>query len=66
MLIEHFKTNESIDDDRAKKYFSIGRLAARIRDLRKLGYSIRTDALHGTNQFGKRWTAALYVIERAQ
>ena len=42
--------------------FGITRLAARIDELRKAGYDIRTEMLHATNRLGGRCNFAKYHL----
>lgn len=46
----------------AMEHFGVGRLAARIRDLRERGYNIHTETIHDENRFGERVRYARYHL----
>ena len=52
-LLEHFENGGSITDTEANIQYSIGRLAARVCDLRKRGYPVKSEWEKGINQFGE-------------
>jgi hypothetical protein len=64
-LINHFKTHSSIDPLQALREYGIFRLAARIKDIKKAGYTINTVRQIVRNQFGEDCRVACYEIERA-
>ena len=53
MVLDHLKNHGSISSKEAEKEYGIARLAARIRDLTRMGVSIRRETDHGVNRFGK-------------
>ena len=60
-IIEFISENGSITDDDARS-LKIHRLASRVHELRKQGYNIVTDTLHGKNEYGY-WHCASYRLE---
>jgi hypothetical protein len=50
----------------ALRLFSCFRLAARIKDLRRLGVDIRTDYIRVVNESGKTVTVGQYSLEARQ
>jgi len=62
MILKILQEDGSINPMEALKECSCMRLAARIGDLRRLGYEIRTDTETSTNRFGKRVSFARYSL----
>lgn len=62
MLLNHFENGGSITDSEASILYSIGRLAARVHDLRSSGYPIKGDMVTVQNQFGKPCRVKRYYM----
>lgn len=62
MLIEHFENGSSITEGEAKIKYSIGRLAARVFDLRQSGYPIKGEMVTVKNQFGQDCRVKRYYM----
>lgn len=62
MILEHFRQIGSITAAEAMQKYGIGRLAARIADLRKAGYKIVSEDVKGRNRYGRRIKYARYMI----
>jgi hypothetical protein len=56
------RANGEINPLFAIRHISVLRLAARISDLKKKGWDIRTDELKGINQYGEPYSVANYVL----
>lgn len=63
MVIEYLKENKVITDREAFAELAIRRLAARISDIREMGYPIKTVMVTKPNRFGKYTTYAEYHLE---
>jgi len=63
MVIEYLKENKMITDREAFTELAIRRLAARISDIRSLGYPIKTVMVSKPNRYGKKTTYAEYHLE---
>lgn len=61
-LLKHFESGRSITDTEANIMYSIGRLAARVYDLRSAGYPIKGDMVTVKNQFGKPCRVKRYYM----
>lgn len=62
MLLEHFENGGSITDTEANIQYSIGRLSARVHDLRRKGYPIKGDMVRVLNQFGQPCRVKRYYM----
>lgn len=62
ILLAHFEMNSSITQNEAMELYGIGRLGARIHDLRKLGYPIYTKHENGINRYGNPTRYARYYV----
>lgn len=65
LLLGYLKTNKTITAAEAMNVLGIGRLSARIFDLRAEGYDIRLTIKTGTNRFGKPVHYGEYRLEAA-
>ena len=63
MVLNHMKVFGSITQQDAGEMYGIMRLGARIGELRKAGYAIKTVTEKGKNRFGKRTHYARYRME---
>ena len=63
IVLTHMKLYGSITPKDADEMYGIMRLGARINELRKQGYGIKTDTETGKNRFGKRTHYARYRME---
>lgn len=63
ILLQHFSKGLSITQDEAKDYYGIGRLSARIKDLRELGHPIVTVKETGKNRYGNTTRYARYFYD---
>ena len=61
-LLEHFENGGSLTAMEAAKLYSVGRLAARVSDLRRSGYPIRGDMVSVKNQFGDTCRVKRYYM----
>lgn len=61
-LLTHFEKYGSITSMEAVEKYGITRLAARIKDLRDLGYDITTLMMDGQNRYGEATRYAKYVM----
>ena len=66
-ILKHFKSGNSLTSKEAFELFGITRLAARIKDLRDMGYDIRTSMEESENRYGEvtRYARYLYKGKRA-
>lgn len=62
MILDYLKLRGSITPDEALKYLAVGRLAARVSDLRNKGVNIITVNVKGKNRFGKKVNYARYEL----
>ena len=62
MVLDHLKNHGSISSREAEKEYGIARLAARIKDLTRMGVSIRTEMVTGENRYGKPVRYARYYL----
>lgn len=62
-IIRHLEAFGTIDPMEAIRDYGIMRLASRISELRKEGYIIITDMIHGRNRFGEKTRYAEYSLE---
>lgn len=61
-VIRHLQMYGSITDEEARDYYGIHRLGARIFELRKDGYLIKTGKITGKNRFGHHFNCAKYIL----
>lgn len=61
-IIDYIKYHGSITQEEASKYLGVGRLAARVSDLKARGVKIVTTEEKGKNRFGGRTRYARYRI----
>ena len=61
-IIDYIKFHGSITQEEASKYIAVGRLAARVSDLKKQGVNIITERVNGKNRFGAKTNFARYRI----
>ena len=64
MLLEHFKRGYGLTGNDAKEMFGIGRLPARVKDLKKAGYMIDDRWVDVKNRFGKPVRVKEYFFPR--
>lgn len=62
-ILEFLRSHDGITSMGAYRYLGITRLSARIQELRKLGYRIKTVIVNGTNRFDEPVRYAVYVLE---
>lgn len=62
-ILNHFKEYGSITSMDAFERYGITRLAARIKDLRDLGYNITTLTMEGQNRYGEATRYAKYILK---
>lgn len=65
LLLGYLKANKTITAADAMNVLGIGRLSARIFDLRAEGYDISLTIKTGTNRFGKPVHYGVYRLEAA-
>ena len=65
-IIRHMEAFGTIDPMEAIKDYGIMRLASRISELRKEGYIIITEMVHGYNRFDEKTRYAKYRLERLE
>lgn len=63
IIIDHMKTKGAITALEAMRRYGIGRLAARIADIKKRGYAVRTETVTSVTRLGKKMRYARYTIE---
>lgn len=61
-IIRHLRIYGSITDLEAFADYGIRRLGARIYDLKKDGYPIKTEMVTGQNRFGQQTRYAKYIF----
>ena len=61
-LLAHFESGGSITAMEAAKLYSVGRLAARVSDLRRSGYPIKGEMISVKNQFGDTCRVKRYYM----
>lgn len=61
-IIEYMKTHKGITSQDAFRELGITRLSARIKDLRDMGYDIRTLMIEGVNRYGESVRYGKYVL----
>lgn len=64
MVLEHLREHNTITSMEAYTLYGITRLAARIANLKQLGYKIASERKSGKNRFGNMVTFAEYILER--
>jgi hypothetical protein len=64
-LINYLQTNTEINPLTAWQQLGIYRLSARVLDLRKEGYKIKTESMTVKNTFNEKVTVANYRLEQA-
>lgn len=62
-ILEHFEKQNTLTSMEAFQRYGITRLAARISDLRHLGYAIDTVMVESTNRYGEAVRFANYVYK---
>ena len=62
-ILEHLRTHDGITSMAAFKRFGETRLAARINELRDMGYAIETVMMEGENRYGDVTRYAFYVLK---
>lgn len=63
MIIRHLEAFETITPMEAMQEYGIMRLASRIDELRKEGYIIDTEMVHGYNRFTEKTRYAKYSLK---
>lgn len=63
LLLQHFEIHGSITQKEAMELYGIGRLGARVFDLKKLGYPVYAKAEHGVNRYGNPTRYARYFVD---
>lgn len=63
LILHHLKTYGSISPLEAISEYGIQRLAARISDLRAMGYTIVAETKTGKNRYGKPTHFAVYRLK---
>ena len=63
LILMHMKKYGSITHDEAAEEYGIKRLAARIGELRNMGYPIKTDMIPCKNRRGRTSNYAVYRLE---
>ena len=61
-ILKHFEEHGSITSMEAFQNYGITRLAARIKDLRDMGYDIVTHMMESQNRYGEATRYAKYVL----
>lgn len=61
-IIDYIKFHGSITQAEASKYLAVGRLAARIADLKARGTKITTETIKVKNRFGDKTEVARYRL----
>lgn len=61
-IIEYMKTHDGITSQAAFKDLGITRLSARIKELRELGYKIRTVMVDGYNRYNEPVRYGHYIL----
>lgn len=62
-ILEHLRTHDGITSMAAFKLFGETRLAARINELRDMGYAIETMMMESENRYGDVTRYAFYVLK---
>jgi hypothetical protein len=62
-ILRHFKDFGSITSPEAMKEYGIMRLASRISDLKRLGYTIEVTTENGKNRYGEKTSYARYSLK---
>lgn len=63
LVLEHLKKHGTITHDEANELYGMKRLAARINELRNLGFPITTDMVRCKNRRGGISKYAKYTLE---
>ena len=63
LVLMHMKKYGSITQDEADEEYGIKRLSARIKELRDMGYPIKTDMISCKNRRGRTSNFARYSLE---
>jgi len=61
-VVEYIRNHGSITQAEASKYLAVGRLAARVSDLRARGVKIVTETVKVKNRFGDKTEVARYKL----
>lgn len=62
ILIDHMKNKGAITAAEAMRRYGIGRLAARIADIKEKGVPVITEMVTGKTRLGKKMRYARYMI----
>ena len=62
-ILKHFKSGNSLTSQEAFEKFGITRLSARIKELRDMGYDIRTSMEKAENRYGEPTQYARYLYK---
>lgn len=62
-ILEYMKLFGSISTIQAFSDLGVARLAARIHDLKRIGYNITSETKTGVNRFGERTAFKVYSLE---
>lgn len=62
-ILAYMRQHRGITSQDAFKYLGITRLSARIKELRDMGYDIRTLRMEGQNRYGEITHYGLYVLK---
>jgi hypothetical protein len=61
MILEHLKVHGSITQDEAKELYGVGRLSARMGNLKKDGVPFDCILVEGLNRFGEKVRFGKYI-----
>ena len=64
MILTHLREHGSITPQEAMREYGCMRLGARIYDLKRSGYAIRTERETRQNRYGEKVTYAKYTMEK--
>ena len=64
MILAHLQMHGGISAAEAMNRYGIGRLAARVADLRKAGYPVASIWIESRNRYGKKVRYKKYVLRR--
>ena len=63
MVLKYLQENKVITDADAYRELAVRRLAARVSDIRGMGYPVKTIMVTKPNRFGRKTTFAEYHLE---
>lgn len=66
VLLSAFKAGKHLTNESARKLCGTNRLAARVHDLRELGYNITDIWREGTNRYGNKMKYKEYWLVRGE